>query len=140
MSADDVGGLGGLKRMLAGEHTPAAGAFEIGREDALDILSNMRRRVILRELRDAKGMVRTGDLADQVAAVENDVDPEDLDTQQRKRVYVGIYQCHLPRLMEANVVVDDGRKGSFRLAGTSERRAILELLDAVDRHFGGAEA
>jgi hypothetical protein len=56
------------------------------------------------------------ELAEQIAAWENDVEVGELTSQQRKRVYVSLYQTHLPKLAEAGIVNYDVDEGTVELA------------------------
>jgi hypothetical protein len=96
---------------------PLAGQSEDGLplETVFDILRNERRQRVLGYLAVSGGDVaRTGELAEHVAAIENDVAVAELSSQQRKRVYVALYQCHLPKMADANVVEFDKDRGTIR--------------------------
>ncbi|TQQ79329.1 hypothetical protein EGH24_11910 [Halonotius terrestris] len=85
---------------------------ELSQDLVFDILSNTRRRMVLYYLRRHGGPAAVQDIAEEIAALENDVDPEELSRQQQKRVYVSLYQTHLPKLETAGVIEydeDDGR-------------------------------
>lgn len=69
-----------------------------------DILKNRRRRLVLRYLLEEDNPASLGTLSEYVAGIENDKDPRKLDSQERKRAYVGLYQCHLPRMNDAGVI------------------------------------
>lgn len=58
------------------------------------------------------------DLSRELAAWENDVDPEELTDQQIKRIYVSLYQTHIPKLSEAGVVSYDQETGTVELEDT----------------------
>ena len=80
-------------------------------DQVFEILSSRRRRRVLYYLRKHGDTATMNDLAEQVAAWENDVDIDELTSQQRKRVYVSLYQTHLPKLADTGLVdyeVDDG--------------------------------
>lgn len=62
------------------------------------------------------------------AAWEEDVPSEELSSQQRKRVYVSLYQTHVPSLEAIGVVEYDADEGIVELADRAE---------AVDEHLGG---
>jgi hypothetical protein len=79
------------------------------------ILKNERRRRVLRYMLDADGRVTLSDLAEHVAAIENDTTPSRLGAQQRKRVYIGLYQSHLPKMDDAGVVEFDRDRGVCEL-------------------------
>lgn len=80
-------------------------------ERQFDLLKNARRRYVLEYLRDHHGPVDIGDLTEYVATRETGTSPEDLSSKQRKRAYVGLYQCHLPRMDEVGVVWLDTERG-----------------------------
>lgn len=69
-----------------------------------ELLKNKRRRDLLCYLEERDEVVTLSDLAEHVAAIENGVPESQLSSQQRKRVYVALYQCHLPILDRADVV------------------------------------
>lgn len=55
------------------------------------------------------------ELAEQIASWENEIPIDDLTRKQRKRVYVSLYQTHLPKLSETNLVEYDIDDGDIRL-------------------------
>lgn len=69
-----------------------------------DILSNKRRRLVIEYLRKRDGSVDLTELAEHIAAVENDKPVAELSSSERKRVYVGLYQTHLPKMSDAGIV------------------------------------
>ena len=75
------------------------------------ILKNERRRRVLKYVLDAEGRVTLSDVAEHVAAIENDTTPARLGSQQRKRVYIGLYQSHLPKMDDAGVIEFDRDRG-----------------------------
>jgi hypothetical protein len=105
--------------------------------EVYDVMSSYRRRLVVSYLvRDADGQATISDLAEYIAAVENGVDAEEDPTaSQRKRVYVGLYQCHLPRLAEADVVDYDQDRGLVSTTDVSE--AIHQVAKAVGSVSGG---
>lgn len=87
----------------------------LSQDDLFSLLSNPRRRFILRHLDRSEEPIQLQDLATEVAAWENETEPENLTDKQRKRVYVSLYQTHIPRLEEAGIVDHDGNTGEIRL-------------------------
>lgn len=73
-------------------------------DNVFEILKNQRRRYVLQHLRETEESVSMSDLAEQVAAWENDKPVDQLTSSERKRVYVGLYQCHLPKMDGMDVV------------------------------------
>jgi hypothetical protein len=77
---------------------------EFGWNEVFELLQNQRRRQVLRYLRENEAPVRIGELAEHIAAKECDKEPRRVSSQERKRVYVGLYQCHLPKMDDRDAV------------------------------------
>jgi len=88
--------------------------------NAFDLLSNHRRRMLLYHLGRTGGQVGVKELAAEVAAMENGVPVEELTSQQRKRVYVSLYQTHLPKMAEMEIIDYDKEAGTVRLSDRSD--------------------
>ena len=101
------------------------------RDEIFHLLQCRRRRDALRYLRGHDGPVRMCDLAEQVAAWEHDTTLEALSSTQRQRVYIPLYQDHLPKLDEAGVIDYDQERGAV------ER---TPLADRLDHYLDGAPA
>lgn len=84
------------------------------------ILKNGRRRRVLKYLQETEGEVTLSDLAEHIAAIENDTTPKQLTSSERKRVYVGLYQCHLPKMDDAGVIEYNQARGLIRPTAQSE--------------------
>nr|WP_276295859.1 hypothetical protein [Halomicroarcula sp. ZS-22-S1] len=80
-----------------------------------EILKNSRRREVIKYLRERGERVSLSDLAEHVAAVENGITTAELSSSQRKRVYVGLYQCHLPKMDDIGVVEFNQNRGHIEL-------------------------
>ena len=76
------------------------------------ILKNQRRRYVLQFLYEADGKVSLSDVAEQIAAWENSKDIKQITSSERKRVYVGLYQCHLPKMDDAGAIEFDKNRGT----------------------------
>ncbi|MDS0281792.1 DUF7344 domain-containing protein [Haloarcula onubensis] len=94
-----------------------------------EILKNSRRREVIHYLRDHEDdeRVSLGELAEHVAAIENDTTTDQLTSSQRKRVYVGLYQCHLPKMDDMGVVDFNQDRGHVALAPQAD--CLTEYLD-----------
>ncbi len=103
---------------------------DLSRDVVFDLLSSPRRRYVIYYLRKNGGPVELTTLAEHVAAWENDTTVDRLDSQDRKRVYVSLYQTHVPRLAETGVVDYDRDSGEITLAAGAER---------IDPFIGGGE-
>lgn len=114
----------------------------LSQDTAFDLLSNARRRLALQYLQEERGPVSIGELATQVAAMENDIPAEEVDSQQRKRTYVSLYQTHIPKLAKAGAVDYDSEEGVVELDG--DARMITSYLspsqtgDTWPRYYLGA--
>ncbi|MWG33548.1 DUF7344 domain-containing protein [Halomarina oriensis] len=83
----------------------------VDRDDAYHLLSNARRRAVMRYLLDVEETTELGTLAEHVAAIENDCDPDALSSDDRKRVYISLYQGHMPKLDQHGLVDYDQARG-----------------------------
>lgn len=87
-------------------------------EDALpldvvfDILRNRRRRLVLSAIEEKDGSTTLSDLAEHIGGIENSKPPHALNAQERKRVYVGLYQCHLPKMDDAGAIEFEQNRGT----------------------------
>lgn len=80
-----------------------------------DIMSNRRRRFVLRYLHDEQDPAQLTDIATELAAAESNTTPDQVDKQARKRAYVSLYQTHIPRLAEEGIVEYDDETGEVSL-------------------------
>jgi hypothetical protein len=78
------------------------------KDELYDLLSNHRRRYVLHFCKRADGPVTLSELAEQVAAWEQDKAVSELTAAERKRVYTSLQQTHLDRLSDAEIVELEG--------------------------------
>lgn len=104
----------------------------LSRDEAFETLSNRRRRYIIHYLRDEDQPVALSDLAEQIAAWENDTEILDISASERKTVYTSLQQFHLPKMDEMGVVEFDRRAGTVSVTDATEGLDIY--LEVVDRH------
>jgi DNA-binding transcriptional ArsR family regulator len=97
-------------------------------DQVFEVLKNSRRREVLKYLHECESSVSLSDLAEHVAAIENDTTVKALSSSQRKRVYVGLYQCHLPKMDDMDIVDFDQNRGRIELAANAGQ--LDEYLDA----------
>lgn len=131
---DQSGGAGASGGKGSDDDTAVIGSEDpdpLPKDVRFDILKNRRRRLVLRYAMEHENPVTIGALAEHVAAIENDKDVAMLNSRERKRAYVGLYQCHLPRMHDAGVIEFDQNRGMVSLGVHAE-----ELLD----HLGDDEA
>ena len=101
--------------------------YRLSKDEVFNLLRNSRRRAALQYLMERESKATRSELAEHIAAVENGVTPTELNSAQRKRVYVSLYQNHLPKMDEYGVIRYDAREGTAEL--TSEARVLAHYLD-----------
>lgn len=100
----------------------------LSKEKMFHLLQNSRRRHVLQYLVTTNGPAQISDVAEQVAAWEYEAPVEELTSQQRQRVYISLYQSHLPKLAEFNLITYDRNRGSIEQTST-----INQLARYLDR-------
>jgi len=102
----------------------------LSKDDLFELLKNPRRRAVLRFLESTDGNATLSELAEHIAAQENDIEVQQLNAYQRKRVYVALYQCHLPKMDDADIVDYDQDRGDIELREEADQ--LLTYLDSDD--------
>jgi len=102
------------------EYEPGSEFEPLSEDTVFDVLSSPRRRYLLYYLRTVGGAAELNEIAQQVAAWENGIEVERIERQQRKRVYVSLYQSHVPRLAEVGIIEYDADAGVVALADAAE--------------------
>jgi hypothetical protein len=111
------------------ERRPSA----LSTDDVFHILQTKRRRDVLRYLQGTDGPVRMRALAEQVAAWEHDTTVDALTSNERQRVYISLYQSHLPKLDEERIIRYDKDRGIV------ERTALAERFDPYIDEVAGTD-
>ena len=95
----------------------------IEREQIFEILSNERRRLVLRYLRRHRGETEIDfrSVVDQVTAWETGAEIGQLDSGKRKCVYTALRQTHLPKLDTFGVIEFDQQRGTLKPGATVEK-------------------
>jgi hypothetical protein len=94
---------------------PGEGEGQLPKDVIFGLLSAERRRRVLEYMAEHGEQTTLSDLADHIAALENDTEIRLLNSQQRKRVYVALYQCHLPRMDDADILNFENARGTVEL-------------------------
>ncbi|SEG58396.1 DUF7344 domain-containing protein [Halobellus limi] len=102
--------------------------------EIFDLLKNSRRRSTIRYLREHGGNAELKDIAEHIAAEENDTTVRQLSSDQRKRVYIGLYQCHLPKMDKLGVVEYDKNRGTIELQDSVAQ--LLQYIEPVEEDEG----
>lgn len=111
----------------------SSGSERLSDDEMFEVLYNDRRRRILTYLLDHDGASTVGEMAEHIAARENDTTVQLLSSYERKRVYVGLYQNHLPMMDDVGIVDYDKNRGTVRLRDCSDQlEPYLESTDEPD--------
>lgn len=86
-----------------------------------EILAHPRRRHVILCLREYEDPMALADLADEIAALENDTSPMEVPPDEVERVYLSLYHTHVPKLADARVVQYEQEKNWVRLAERAEQ-------------------
>ncbi|MFC4359789.1 hypothetical protein ACFO0N_17730 [Halobium salinum] len=88
-------------------------------DDVFHLLQNARRRGVLRYVRERPETesFEMRDIAEQVAAWEQDKPVAAITSTERQRVYIALYQSHLPKLDEHGVIEYEQSRGTVRPTG-----------------------
>jgi hypothetical protein len=105
----------------------------LSRDEVFETLSNRRRRFVLHHLQDADESAPLSEIAEQVAAWENDSTVDAVSSSERKTVYTSLQQFHLPKMDEIGVVSYDSREGTVALTeAATDLDIYLEVVDSYD--------
>jgi hypothetical protein len=94
---------------------------ELTQAELFDVFSNARRRRTVQYLKRRGGTCDLAPLVEQVAAWENDIDPDAVTRTQRRRVYISLYQTHLPMLEDHGIVDWDPDGHEIELLPSEDR-------------------
>jgi len=112
-------------------------------DQVFEILKNSRRRETLHYLDENGGEASLSELAEHIAALENDTTVAAISSSQRKRVYVGLYQCHLPKMDDMDIIDFDQNRGTVvRSVNAGQLDPYLEETTEPPWHrmYGGITA
>ncbi len=130
----------GVERGRLGERAATGDDGRLTTTDVFDVLKNERRRAVIRYLHEHGGSAELSDLAEHVAARENETSVRRLTSQERKRVRIALYQCHLPRMDAIGVIEFDRNRGTVSLRdAASQVRVYLELDPETGRRDAASE-
>jgi hypothetical protein len=136
VSADDstpVGGTGTLDDTIpvdteevsesesASTRTGERAPVDLPLDQVFEMVKNERRRLAIDFLQEHEGDVTLGELAEHIAAIENDKPVKAISSKERKRVYVGLYQCHLPKMDDLDIIEFNQDRGLIRLGPNADR-------------------
>lgn len=110
---------------------------ELSTDTLFELLKNRRRRDAIDYLTANDGRATLSDMAERIAGWENDLPVEHINSKQRKRVYISLYQCHLPKMDRAGIIDFDKNRGTIELnRGASQLYPYLKATEGD----GGTDA
>ena len=126
-----------FKRLMSSQLTKqkdAAPSEDTGpsRDEIFTALSNRRRRNVITYLRERGDDARVRDIAEQLAAWENELEVNEVTYKQRKRVYTALHQSHLPKLAENGFIAYEPDRGIVSL--TDQSRQLEVYLEVVSEN------
>lgn len=134
---DLSGGAGENQAVPSPEQTEEESG-ELSQDDRFDLLSNHRRRYALHYIKHNGDRATLGELSDQIAAWENEIELEEVGYDERKRVYTSLQQVHLPRMDETGVVEFDDREGAVEIGpAAADLDVYLEVVEGRDVPWSG---
>ena len=101
----------------------------ISNDELFEVLANRRRRYAIHAIEREGEPTDIGDVAEQVAAWEYDVDVDRVSYDERKRVYTALQQSHLPKMDQTGVVDFDKDRGTVAPAAALDDVEVY--LDVV---------
>ncbi|QAU14409.1 transcriptional regulator [Halorubrum sp. BOL3-1] len=104
----------------------SGGENELSRDDLFDLLSNRRRRFALHALKRMEEPIELAELSTYVAAWEMEMEPEEIDSEDRRSVHVTLRRTHLPKLAEKNILKFNESENTIR---------STDALDNIEVHI-----
>ncbi|MFB1065140.1 hypothetical protein [Natrinema sp. H-ect4] len=106
---------------------------ELSPDDIFHVLQTNRRREAIRYLLDEDELTKMRDVAEHVAAKEHETTVAQLTSAQRQRVYIPLYQSHLPKLDKKGIIEYDQPRGVVR--PTDRLEIFRPYLEASDNEL-----
>ncbi|MFD1586616.1 hypothetical protein ACFR9U_06450 [Halorientalis brevis] len=129
-SVGSCGGQGEFSAGVGGDDGSPARSVTLEPDDVFEILRNQRRRDVLRFFfEEGRTAVELGTLAEHLAAAEFETTITELTSQERKRMYVSLYQCHLPKMDEAGIIEFDSDRKTLELGANAHHLEPYLYLD-----------
>lgn len=112
--------------MVASNDETALLAIPMDPDVAFEALGNSRRRRVLLSLSRSHSEVTADELAIEIAAMENTIDPSKVGSDERTSVYITLTQSHLGQLDEIGAADYDDR--SKTVAPTDATEPLAEYI------------
>lgn len=93
----------------------------LSKDTIFHLLQVQRRRLTLQYLHGRTDTVSLRDLAEQVAAWENEMSVVELTSKERQRAYISLYQTHLPTLDTEGIIEYDKDRGTIKRTSRADQ-------------------
>ncbi len=116
------------------DHSRGGTAEPLSEQDVFEVLSNQRRRHAVDTLkRNDHDQMELGELAEEIAAIENDSTVDQISYAERKSVYTALQQSHLPKMDDAGIVEFNKNRGTVTPTPALEDVEVyLEVVQGQD--------
>ena len=111
---------------------------ELSKDTIFTLLQNSRRRRVLRYLEE-HGEASLSELARYIASQENESHPDEVGNDMRRKVYISLYQTHIPRMADIGVIDYDREEKTIRLRDPASQLLIhlhLEITECNEEPRG----
>ncbi|WP_241897865.1 hypothetical protein [Halorubrum sp. C191] len=112
--------------MVASSDETASLAIPMDPEIAFNAITNSRRRRVLLSLSRSHGEVTANELAVEIAAIENAIDPSQVGSDERTSIYIALTQTHLETLDDGGAIDYDDR--SKTVTATEATEPLAEYI------------
>jgi len=124
--------IGAIRERIADSPRPPLPPVELSPDELHHVLQVQRRREVVRYVDDV-GETSISDLAESIASIETGDPIDALSSRDRKKVYVALYQVHIPKLVEEGIVAND--RGT--VTPTERTARIAEIVHQIQQATGG---
>lgn len=101
-------------------------------DESITTIQSSRRRLVLLLIDAFETPISAGDLAEAIAVLETGKTRDKLNAEDRKRVYVSLYQVHLTKLDEYGAIVyDDRSKKVWATGATASLASFVRSLQSA---------
>ena len=104
----------------------------LSRDQMFEILSNQRRRSVIHYLKQRGDPVELRELSAQLAAWETGKSIDQLEGNERKRIYTSLQQFHLPKMHTNDIIEFDDKQGVVELTAAADSLDVY--LDIVGKN------
>ncbi|WP_418283807.1 DUF7344 domain-containing protein [Halorubrum sp. DTA46] len=119
-------------QLIRNDGTASSDVDGPSRDEVFTALSNQRRRNVITYLKERGDDAKVRDIAEQLAAWENDLEINEVTYKQRKRVYTALHQSHLPKLAGSGFIDYESDRGLVSL--TDESKQLEVYLEVVSEN------